>query len=106
MAAIMGLLERNDPVSFFGVKVVLARIALGLAALVAAPLAFSTPSQAVPVGLELSLLVDVSGSVDNSEYNLQKQGYVNAFSDPGLVSAILASTGGSIAVNFVQWSGA
>ncbi len=34
------------------------------------------------VGLELALLVDVSGSVDSTEYNLQKGGYINAFQNP------------------------
>jgi hypothetical protein len=75
------------------------------AAVVALPLAFSaTPSHAVPVGLELSLLIDVSGSVDNTEYNLQKSGYVQAFQSAAVQAAILGSVGGSIAVNFIQWS--
>jgi hypothetical protein len=76
------------------------------AAAVAIPLAFSaTPSHAVPVGLELSLLIDVSGSVDATEFNLQKQGYVTAFQSAAVQNAILSSQLGSIAVNFIQWSG-
>jgi uncharacterized protein DUF1194/PEP-CTERM motif-containing protein len=59
---------------------------------------------AVP-GLQLVLLVDVSGSVDATEYDLQKQGYVDAFQSPTLQAAILGSTGGSIAVTYVEWSG-
>ena len=39
------------------------------------------PSFGATVGLDLSLLVDVSGSVDSTEFNLQKTGYVNAFSN-------------------------
>ena len=57
------------------------------------------------VGLELMLLVDVSGSVDSTEYNLQKQGYVNAFNSSAVQDAILASQGGSIAVTYIEWSG-
>jgi hypothetical protein len=77
------------------------------AVVVAVPLVLSaTPSQAVPVGLELSLLIDVSGSVDSNEFNLQKQGYVQAFQSAAVQNAILGSELGSIAVNFVQWSGA
>lgn len=38
----------------------------------AAAIAMAGPAAAVPVAVELALLVDVSGSVDNSEYNLQK----------------------------------
>ncbi len=62
------------------------------AAVVAIPLAFSaTPSHAVPVGLELSLLIDVSGSVDANEYNLQKGGYISAFQSAAVQAAIAAS---------------
>lgn len=60
---------------------------------------------AVPVALELALLVDVSGSVDTTEYNLQKTGYVNAFNDPAIQAAIAGLTGG-IAVTYIEWSGA
>ena len=52
------------------------------------------PAAAVPVAVELALLVDVSGSVDNSEYNLQKTGYVNAFKDAIIQSNIASLTGG------------
>ena len=63
------------------------------------------PAAAVPVAVELALLVDVSGSVDNSEYNLQKTGYVNAFKDAIIQSNIASLTGG-IAVTYIEWSGA
>jgi len=59
---------------------------------------------AAPVALELVLLVDVSGSVDSNEYNLQKTGYVNAFKDASIQNAIAGLTGG-IAVTYVEWSG-
>lgn len=60
---------------------------------------------AVPVGLELSLLLDVSGSVSTAEYNLQLGGYVAAFNSAVVQAAILGTTNG-IAVNLIQWSGA
>jgi hypothetical protein len=60
---------------------------------------------AVPVGLQLVLLVDVSGSVDATEYDLQKQGYVDAFHSVAVQNAILGSVGGAIAVTYVEWSG-
>ncbi len=63
-------------------------------------------ASATAVGLELMLLVDVSGSVDTGEYNLQKGGYVNAFNNAAVQAAILASQGGSIAVTYIEWSGA
>ncbi|MCC5631144.1 DUF1194 domain-containing protein [Nostoc sphaeroides] len=73
-------------------------------------LAISTSAHAatlVPVDLELSLLVDVSGSVDNSEFNLQKQGYVNAFSNANLFNDFISKGNlGKIAVNLIYWSSA
>lgn len=60
-------------------------------------------AQAVPVALELALLVDVSGSVDDTEYNLQKTGYVNAFKDPAIQAAI-ANLNGGLAVTYIEWS--
>lgn len=63
-------------------------------------------ASATPVGLELMLLVDVSGSVSGTEYNLQKQGYVQAFQNAAVQAAILNSQGGAIAVTYIEWSGA
>ena len=40
----------------------------------AAAMLMAAPASAVPVGLELVLLIDVSGSVNDSEYALQKGG--------------------------------
>jgi len=72
-----------------------ATLSLGLAA---------QPAQAVSVGLELMLLTDVSGSVNATEYNLQKTGYVNAFNSVAVQNAI-ANTAGGIAVTYIEWSG-
>jgi len=73
-------------------------------------LAISTSAHAaslVPVDLELSLLVDVSGSVNATEFDLQKQGYVNAFSNAGLFNDFISKGNlGKIAVNLIYWSGA
>ena len=81
---------------------------VGVAAtMVAASLGMSTPANAIPVALELQLLVDVSGSVDANEFNLQKGGYVAAFQDPVIQAAIAALAGsGGIAVQYISWSGA
>jgi hypothetical protein len=62
-------------------------------------------ASATPVGLELMLLVDVSGSVDNNEYLLQRNGYVQAFQSAAVQSAIANSQGGAIAVTYIEWSG-
>ena len=55
------------------------------------------------VQLDLLLLVDVSGSVDSSEYALQKTGYVDAFNN-ALVQAAIVGTPGGIAVAYAEWS--
>lgn len=63
-------------------------------------------ASAVPVGLELILLVDVSGSISPAEYNLQKTGYVNAFNNPtiqGLISTLNTQSGG-MAVTYIEWA--
>lgn len=60
-------------------------------------------ASAIPVGLELALLTDVSGSVDTTEYNLQKNGYVLAFQD-ATIQANIASIAGGIAVAYYEWS--
>ena len=72
----------------------------------AAAMLMAAPASAVPVGLELVLLIDVSGSVNDSEYALQKGGYVSAFQSAAVQNAILGSVGGAIAVTYVEWSGA
>ena len=57
------------------------------------------------VDLELSLLVDVSGSVDTTEFELQRDGYVDAFRSASVQTAIADGAIGSIAVNYIYWSG-
>jgi hypothetical protein len=85
----------------------------GMAAAVLAVSAMAfTPQQAaaVPVDVELSLLIDISGSVDANEWALQRDGYVNAFQSATIQNLILDTDGGNrkgaIAVNYIQWSGA
>jgi hypothetical protein len=79
-------------------KKILVALIVGLALF-----SFQSPASAVPVGLELALLVDVSGSVDGTEYALQRTGYVQAFQSAAVQSAIAGITGG-IAVTFIEWS--
>ncbi len=57
------------------------------------------------VDTELLLLVDVSGSVDNSEYSLMMDGYEAAFNSASLVDSIQSGPIGSIAVALMFWSG-
>jgi hypothetical protein len=57
------------------------------------------------VDLQLVLAVDASGSVDQRRFELQQQGYVAAFHDPGVLRAIQSGVAQAIAVSMVQWSG-
>jgi hypothetical protein len=66
----------------------------------------SAPVQAMTlVDSELMLAVDVSSSVNDSEFNLQRQGYVNAFLNPTVQSKI-ASLPNGLAVALSYWSSA
>ncbi len=80
----------------------------GLALVAAAIASFGARAEAATmVNLELSLLLDVSGSVDANEFNLQRQGYIDAFNNPA-IQALIANNNanpGGIAVNFIYWSG-
>ncbi len=58
-----------------------------------------------PVDLELALAVDVSRSIDASEAQLQRQGYIEAFRNPAVIHAIRAGMLGRIAVTYFEWAG-
>ncbi|MPZ57457.1 MAG: DUF1194 domain-containing protein [Rhizobiales bacterium] len=55
--------------------------------------------------LLLVLAADVSRSVDYQKFQLQREGYATAMSDPRVVEAIRSGPHGRIAVSFVEWSG-
>ena len=67
-------------------------------------LGLAAPASAAPVDLELQLLVDVSGSVSASEFNLQRSGYEAAFRSASIINAITGGTIGAIAAQLVYWS--
>lgn len=62
------------------------------------------PPPPVAVDLELVLAVDVSGSVDTGEFNLQRTGYANAFQLASVQNAIDSGAIGAIAAQLVYWS--
>jgi Protein of unknown function (DUF1194) len=77
--------------------------ALALAAAVGMPAAAQTASTAVD--LQLVLAVDVSGSVNQVRFELQRDGYVAAFRHPHVLAAIRSGPAGAIAVTVTQWTG-
>ena len=75
----------------------LAFVALLLPALV-------VPAAAEDVDLQLVLAIDVSGSIDDVEAQLQRDGYLKALVHPKVIEAIKAGPIGRIAVTYVEWA--
>lgn len=64
-----------------------------------------SPAQ-TPVSLELVLMADATGSIDNDEIRFQRLGYATAITDPLVVDAIVHSGYGNIALTYVEWADA
>jgi len=62
-------------------------------------------SAADQVDLLLVLAADVSRSVDSEKFQLQREGYAAAISDPRVLDAIRSGRNGRVGVAFVEWSG-
>lgn len=58
------------------------------------------------VDLELVLLADASGSIDDGEIRFQRQGYAAAITHPQVLSAIASNLHQRIAVTYVEWGDA
>jgi hypothetical protein len=63
-------------------------------------------AHAETVDLLLVLAADVSRSIDDVEFNLQRKGYAAAITDPRVLRAISGGRNHAIAVTFIEWSGA
>ena len=57
------------------------------------------------VDLEVILAADVSRSIDDTEFDLQRKGYAAALTDPRVLAAIHGRPGAAIGVSFIEWSG-
>lgn len=75
----------------------------------AAEVMFATPGMPVraaeDVDLLLVLAADVSRSVDSEKFDLQRNGYSAAISNPRVLQAIQSGPHGRIAIAFLEWSG-
>ncbi len=60
--------------------------------------------QVAPVDVELVLAVDASGSIDEEEAKLQRDGWADAFTNPRVLGAIRSGRHGAIAVMFLEWA--
>jgi hypothetical protein len=63
-------------------------------------------ARAETVDLLLVLAADVSRSIDDVEFNLQRKGYAAAITDPRVLRAISGGRNHAIAITFIEWSGA
>ncbi|HMK67826.1 MAG TPA: DUF1194 domain-containing protein [Stellaceae bacterium] len=66
----------------------------------------SSAARAEPVDLQLILAADVSISVDDMEFRLQREGYAAAITDPKILAAIRNGARHAIALCVIEWSGA
>jgi Protein of unknown function (DUF1194) len=87
--------------------VTLARLRVVFAVLLLLSLGFgaAVAHAQTAVDLQLVLAVDASGSVDDTRFELQKQGYAAAFRNPEVVNAIMSGGEQAIGVTMMQWTG-
>ncbi|PBB33755.1 DUF1194 domain-containing protein [Mesorhizobium sp. WSM3868] len=57
------------------------------------------------VDVELVLAVDISQSMDEEEFALQRAGYVEALRHPDFISAVRSGPRGRIALAYFEWAG-
>lgn len=76
-----------------------------LSALAVASMSASAQEAPQLVDLKLMLAVDVSGSVDFWEADLQRDGYVQALNDDTVINTMLSGPTGRIALSYVEWAG-
>lgn len=82
---------------------------LSIAALAVAAAAALAPARAVAqaqaVDVAISLAADVSRSIDDEEFELQRKGYAAAITNPQFVQAIQSGVHGAVALCFIEWAG-
>src|SRR4051794_36127737 len=61
---------------------------------------------AEPVDLLLVLSADISGSLDETKFRLQRDGYARALTDRRVLQAIQSGAHRRIGICFVEWAGA
>ncbi len=87
------------------IRAVKACLQLGGAVAAVLALCSSAPAAApTQVDLKLVLAVDVSGSIDNDEFTLEREGTADAFADPEVLKAIRGGSLGRIAVAMLDFS--
>jgi len=57
------------------------------------------------VDVELVLAADGSGSIDDDELRLQREGYASALQSPDVLNAIRGNQHGALAIAYMEWGG-
>ena len=73
--------------------------------LAAAALQPAVAPAADKVDLLLVLAADVSRSIDNPKFQLQREGYAAAVSNPRVLDAVRSGHSGRIGLTYIEWSG-
>jgi hypothetical protein len=73
------------------------------ALIIAGSSAAQTPRE--PVDLELVIAADISQSLDLDEHHLQRQGYVEAFRNAGVIAAMTSGPRKRVAVTYMEFAG-
>src|SRR5207302_10672767 len=60
---------------------------------------------AADADLQIVLAADVSRSIDDGEFELQRKGYAAALTDPRVMTAVQNRANRTLGVCFVEWSG-
>jgi hypothetical protein len=64
----------------------------------------AAPVRAEDVDVALVLVTDVSRSIDDAEFKLEKDGYSSAFTNDQVIAAIRGGPNGAIAVSYVEFA--
>jgi len=83
------------------------RLSIAAVAVLAVVLALPAPAaaQARTVDVAIALAADVSRSIDDEEFELQRKGYAAALTSPQFVQAIQSGVHGAVALCFIEWAG-
>ncbi|WP_027058978.1 DUF1194 domain-containing protein [Mesorhizobium loti] len=65
----------------------------------------ASPPAPLAVDVELVLAVDISLSMDEKEFALQRAGYVEALRHPDFIQAVRSGNTGRIALAYFEWAG-
>ncbi|RWL44164.1 MAG: DUF1194 domain-containing protein [Mesorhizobium sp.] len=83
----------------------LAKLGLLACLACAAAVPMPAPGDGSAMDVELVLAVDISQSMDEEEFALQRAGYVEALRHPDFINAVRSGRNGRIALAYFEWAG-